>query len=367
MKLRQLFENIYEQEGSAEDVAIMFGRFNPPHFGHVDAWRVAADFPEWYIGTNQSTQGPKDPLPFNIKIEAMKTLYPEIAEHLISEQSWFTLATMVYKKHGPVTLHVVTDDTDVKIYLPMLQKQNGLEGPHGFYRFKDIVWAEAERKSEASLVRKAVKENNPQDFETHSGVPADTVVGGHPYFKLVRHYMLPYMQAEEDKLKKQQEREQAKAEKAKLKADKAAGVTQPETDPSPAMSEMLTRIHEMEQELLETSVKNVSKREQQSTAGLNTYGDSERMSGDYTSYRLGMAVACANGKDPINMKGKTWIGKQKSTHPYTQEEQDMLIQAYKVVGAEWKDLNNGDMKSMELDTVNKVSPVAKRKTNKYGV
>jgi hypothetical protein len=119
----------------------------------------------------------------------------------------------------------------------------------------------------------------------------------------------------------------------------------------------------------ESSQKTVSKRQSQATAGLNTYNDSERVSGDYTSYRLGMAVAGANGKDPLptEMKAKSWIGKRKSTHPYTKEEQEMLKQAYKAVGANYQDLNHGDMTSKELDDTNKVSPVPARKKNKYGI
>jgi nicotinamide mononucleotide adenylyltransferase len=209
-------------ESEQDQAAIIFGRFNPPHFGHKAAWDIAASFPIWYVGTNQSTQGPKDPLPFEIKIEAMKTFMPELEDHLVAEQSWFTLASMVYKQHGAVTLHIVTDATDAKIFVPALQKQNGLEGPHGFYKFNDIVWAEAKRQSEASKVRQAVKDNNPQDFEKYSGVSANTEVAGHPYFNLVRHYMMPYMQAEMDKEKQKAEREKLKAEKEQQKAEKAA-------------------------------------------------------------------------------------------------------------------------------------------------
>ena len=119
----------------------------------------------------------------------------------------------------------------------------------------------------------------------------------------------------------------------------------------------------------ESSEKKITKRQQQATTGLNTYGDSEHMSGDYTGYRLGMAVAGANGKDPLptDMKAKSWIGKKKTTHPYTKEEQAMLKQAYKAVGAEYKDLNKGVMNSLELEDTNKTSPVAARKKNKYGV
>jgi hypothetical protein len=119
----------------------------------------------------------------------------------------------------------------------------------------------------------------------------------------------------------------------------------------------------------EATQKKITKRQQQSTKGLNTYGDGEHISGDYTAYRLGMAVAGANGKDPLpkEMKGKSWIGKSKTTHPYTPEEQAMLKQAYKVVGASHKDLNKGDLKSKELEDVHIVSPTASIKRNQYGI
>ena len=102
----------------------------------------------------------------------------------------------------------------------------------------------------------------------------------------------------------------------------------------------------------------LTKRQQQSTRGVNTYGDSEHVSGDYTSYRLGMAVAGADGKTPVDIDSKSWAGKKKTTHPYSKVEQDMLKDAYKAVGAEYTDLNHGDMASKELEGTHTVSPVA---------
>jgi hypothetical protein len=128
--------------------------------------------------------------------------------------------------------------------------------------------------------------------------------------------------------------------------------------------ELLMKVREI---IIEMRQPKPTKRQTQSTVGLNTYKDGERADSTYTSYRLGMAVAGANGKDPIDMNGKSWAGKNKTTHPYTHEEQEMLKQAYKAVGAKYKDLNHGDLKSQELDSTNKISPVAKRKLNKYGV
>jgi hypothetical protein len=102
----------------------------------------------------------------------------------------------------------------------------------------------------------------------------------------------------------------------------------------------------------------LSKRQQQSTRGVHTYGDGEHVSGDYTSYRLGMAVAGADGKTPVKIDSKSWLGKKKSAHPYSQVESDMLKDAYKAVGAEYTDLNHGDMISKELEGTYTVSPVS---------
>ena len=111
----------------------------------------------------------------------------------------------------------------------------------------------------------------------------------------------------------------------------------------------------------------LSARQQQSTPGINTYHDAEMANSDYVAYRLGMAVASSDGKSNLDMNKASWVGKEKTTHPYTKEEQDMLKKAYKAVGASYKDLNKGDMRSLELDTVNKQSTVPKKKKNRYGI
>ena len=54
----------------------------------------------------------------------------------------------------------------------------------------------------------------------------------------------------------------------------------------------------------------------------------------------------------------SWLGKNKVTAPYTQAEADILKQAYKLAGANYKDLNHGDMNSKELSSTNTVSPVS---------
>ena len=101
----------------------------------------------------------------------------------------------------------------------------------------------------------------------------------------------------------------------------------------------------------------VGKRRQSATRGLNTFRDSEQWNSDYTLNRVMMAVACTDGITPPDMDQNSWVGKGKTAHPYTQEEQNMLKLAYRAAGANYRDLNHGDMDSEEMDTVNKVSPV----------
>jgi hypothetical protein len=110
-----------------------------------------------------------------------------------------------------------------------------------------------------------------------------------------------------------------------------------------------------------------TKRQSQSSRGMNIYGDKERADSTYVSFKLGQAMASTDGKTKPEIDAKSWYGKKKTVHPYTKEEQDMFVQAAKVVGADYEDLNHGDMKSKELDTTNKLSPVAAPKKNKYGV
>lgn len=107
--------------------------------------------------------------------------------------------------------------------------------------------------------------------------------------------------------------------------------------------------------------------QQRATRGLHLYSDGEHVSSDYTQYRLSLALACADGTNPVEMDSKSWIGKKKSAHPYSEIEHEMLKHAYKAVGAAHTDLNHGDLTSREDDDVHRISPTAARKKNQYGV
>lgn len=195
MLLRELFE------ARAESVGIIFGRFNPPHQGHRAAWVMASQNDAWIVGTNKSTQGPKDPLPFDVKIEAMKTIWPEIDGHIVAEQSWLTLASKLYKKYGDTVLNVYTDEDWVT---KTLSQYNGKESAHGFYNFSNIQQHPTPRLSSATALRDAVIKGDRNAFSKAAGIDADTEIAGHPYFDLVAHYLMPYQNAPKKVAKKKE-------------------------------------------------------------------------------------------------------------------------------------------------------------------
>jgi hypothetical protein len=181
----RLFE-LYEAK--EKTVGLIFGRFNPPHKGHKAAWEMASQNDEWYVGTNQNTQGPKDPLPYDVKIKAMEAIMPEIAGHIVPHQSWLTLASMIYEDHGMVILGAYTDE---KWVTKALLDYNGVAKPegHGFYDFAKIEFVQTPRLSSATAVRDAVKNNDRQAFEDAAGVPASFPIDGKEFFEVVKHYL----------------------------------------------------------------------------------------------------------------------------------------------------------------------------------
>jgi hypothetical protein len=375
MKLRELFENIYEEgpdefDGGLKTIGVCFGRWNPPHRGHRAVWQAASKNPIWFIGTNENTSGPKDPLPYDIKLQCMAAVWKGVAGHVIPEQSLLTLASRIYEQHGEnVHLKVYTDEDWL---VKALTQYNGVEKEHGMYKFQQIDHVRTERLARATDLRDAVRRGDRGAFYKDAGIsPSATVEVNEravPVFDVVAHYLNQYP-------------EKVKAEKGKkeLAATEEFGVgkitaqnTTADVDAStPGKNlrafKLAEHIAEIERQLDEANQTKLSKRKQQSSRGIQTFGDGERMSGDYTMNRLGMALAMTDGTNVPDIDAKSWIGKSKAAFPYTQEEADKLKKAYKAVGAVYKDLNHGDLRSEELEGTNATSPVATPKKNKYGV
>lgn len=119
--------------------------------------------------------------------------------------------------------------------------------------------------------------------------------------------------------------------------------------------------------IVENSPAKIAKRLQQSTVGLNLFRDAEFADRIYELNRVMMAAAMSDGKSPLIIDHESWAGRHDIAAPYTKEEQQILKQAFAAVGSWHRDLNKGDMRSQELESTHKTSPVAKYKKNKFGI
>lgn len=102
----------------------------------------------------------------------------------------------------------------------------------------------------------------------------------------------------------------------------------------------------------------IHKVHQNASVGLHKFRDPGGYDRTYELNRVMMAVAMADGTNaPIPMDQASWVGKYNTAHAYTEEEHNMLKQAFKAVGSEVTDLNHGDLKSQEHPAVNYTSPI----------
>jgi len=103
----------------------------------------------------------------------------------------------------------------------------------------------------------------------------------------------------------------------------------------------------------------LTKRQRYATRGVHKFQDIEGIDRIYELNRVMMALAQANGEsgDNIDLDSESWVGTSNLAFPYTEVEANMLKAAYKAVGSEWEDLNDGDLRSKELPSTNSKSPI----------
>jgi hypothetical protein len=187
MLLNQLFESV------KANAAFAFGRFNPPHQGHVAVWNtVAKSGAEWFIGTNPGTSGAKDPLPYDVKTAWMTAIDPNVKGHIMPETSVLTLATTIYKQLGErqgLTIAYVTDDQDWAWSGKLLNDYNGKEATHGYYNFAKIIHVASPRVSSATALRDAARAGDMKAFYAAAGTDPDLEVGGKHYYDTVVDYL----------------------------------------------------------------------------------------------------------------------------------------------------------------------------------
>ena len=165
----------------SDDVVTTFGRYNPPHLGHGLTMDHASKLAE-SIGDNQQadqkfyasrSQDPKkNPLPFQLKIDYLKKMFPDHAEKWDDDENTRTILNAATKAHeqGYKNFHFVGGSDRRQGMEDLLRRYNG-----NLYNFKNIYSHSAGERDEmgdnpiaklsASGQRRAAMNNDFEKFK----------------------------------------------------------------------------------------------------------------------------------------------------------------------------------------------------------
>ena len=163
-------------------LTVAFGRFNPPHLGHLQLMNTAAnsvegDKDDYIIVPSRSNDPKKNPLDPNTKVDIMKAMFPQHADSILNNTSTRTIFDVLNAANdeGYANVKIVGGADRVKEFTKLANNYNGK-----LYDFDKVdVISSGEREPDAegveglsaSRMRLAASEN---DFKAFSkGLPKD--------------------------------------------------------------------------------------------------------------------------------------------------------------------------------------------------
>ena len=195
-------------------LTIGFGRFNPPHAGHLKLMDLAAQSAEegeeggdYMIVPSRTNDHKKNPLDPDSKVQIMRQLFPQHSERIINDPQNRTIFDILKKAHndGYANVRIIGGEDRVKQFDKLSQNYNG--ALYQFDNLETISSGERDEDSEgtegysASKRRLAAAEDDfatfyqqlQQEVENEDGeielVPIINKKGAKEYFKQVRSAM----------------------------------------------------------------------------------------------------------------------------------------------------------------------------------
>lgn len=175
-------QNFLPVEKTKGTLTIAFGRFNPPHLGHLQLMDTAAGSAEqegsdYMIVPSRSQDKKKNPLDPDTKISIMRQMFPQHSERIINDPNNRTIFDILKKAHndGYANVRIVGGADRVKEFDKLANNYN-----NNLYQFDNIeVVSAGERDPDsegveglsASRMRLAAAEG---DFKTfRAGMPPE--------------------------------------------------------------------------------------------------------------------------------------------------------------------------------------------------
>jgi len=174
--------NYLPVEKTKGTLTIAFGRFNPPHLGHLQLMDTAAASAEqeqsdYMIVPSRSQDKKKNPLDADTKVSLMRQMFPQHSERIVNDGNTKTIFDVLKKAHndGYANVRIVGGADRVKEFDKLANNYN-----NNLYQFDNIeVVSAGDRDPDsdgveglsASRMRLAAAEN---DFKTfRSGMPPE--------------------------------------------------------------------------------------------------------------------------------------------------------------------------------------------------
>lgn len=175
-------QNFLPVEKTKGTLTIAFGRFNPPHLGHLQLMDTAAGAAEqegsdYMIVPSRTQDKKKNPLDADTKISIMRQMFPQHSERIVNDVNNRTIFDILKKAHndGYANVRIVGGADRVKEFDKLANNYN-----NNLYQFDNIeVVSAGDRDPDsegieglsASRMRLAASEN---DFKTfRAGMPPE--------------------------------------------------------------------------------------------------------------------------------------------------------------------------------------------------
>jgi hypothetical protein len=170
------------KEKSRKHVAFCFGRMNPPTIGHARLLNTTARASaggDYYIFLSHTQDSKKNPLDYNTKIDFVKSMYPQHADHVSygSLRTIMEIMEFLYHQNYTDVTYVCGNDR-LPAFKELLNKYNGIEGGKTYYKFNsiDIVSSgprdpddDGVAGASASAARAAAEAGDKEEFKKITG------------------------------------------------------------------------------------------------------------------------------------------------------------------------------------------------------
>jgi hypothetical protein len=176
-----LLTEIYESKQS-KHVAFCFGRMNPPTIGHARLLNTTARASmggDYYIFLSHTQDSKKNPLDYNTKVDFVKSMYPQHADHVSYGGLRTIMEIMEFLYHNNYTdVTYVCGNDRLPAFKELLNKYNGVDGGKTYYKFNsiDIVSSgprdpddDGVAGASASAARVAAEQGNKEEFKKITG------------------------------------------------------------------------------------------------------------------------------------------------------------------------------------------------------